>query len=125
MNLNQITIYSNKVAATVEFYKKLGLILIVDSIPRYCRFECPNSATFSIHETADEPQNNSVVIYFECENLDAKVAELKERGIEFETEPTEQVWRWREAYLKDPNGNRICLFYAGENRLNPPWRVKS
>ena len=125
MNLNQITIYSNKVVKTVEFYKKLGLNLIVDSIPRYCRFECPNGATFSIHETADEPQNNSVVIYFECENLDQKVAELKERGIEFETEPIDQSWLCREAYLKDPNGNKICLFYAGENRLNPPWRVKS
>lgn len=124
MNLNQITIGSNKVAETVEFYKKLGLVLIVDSIPRYCRFECQNGASFSVHETADEPQNNSIVIYFECESLDAKVAELKERGIEFETEPTDQNWLWREAYLKDPNGNRICLFYAGENRLNPPWRIK-
>jgi predicted enzyme related to lactoylglutathione lyase len=125
MNLNQLTIYSNKVVETVEFYKKLGLSLIVDSIPRYCRFECPNGATFSIHETASEPQNNSVIIYFECENLDQKVAELKEQGIEFETEPSDQRWLWREAYLKDPNGNKVCLFYAGENRLNPPWRVKS
>ncbi|HEX9928380.1 MAG TPA: VOC family protein [Pyrinomonadaceae bacterium] len=124
MNLNQITIYSNKVAETVEFYKKLGLVLIVDSIPRYCRFECPNGTTFSIHETAQTPQNNSVVIYFECENLDQKVAELKEQGIEFETEPIDQSWLWREAYLTDPNGNKICLFYSGENRLNPPWRVK-
>ena len=35
-----------------------------------------------------------------------------------------QEWLWREAYTSDPNGNRICLFYAGENRKNPPWRVK-
>jgi len=125
MNLNQITIYSNKVAETVEFYKKLGLVLIVDSIPRYCRFECLNGTTFSIHEIAESPQNNGVVIYFECEHLDQKVAELKEQGIEFETEPSDKRWLWREAYLKDPNGNKICLFYAGENRLNPPWRVKS
>jgi predicted enzyme related to lactoylglutathione lyase len=125
MNLNQITISSNKVVESVQFYKKLGLVLIVDSIPRYCRFECSNGATFSIHETIETPENNSIVIYFECENLDVKVAELKEQGIEFETEPTDQRWLWREAYLKDPNGNQICLFYAGENRLNPPWRIKS
>ena len=42
----------------------------------------------------------------------------------FESEPIDQTWLWREAYLKDPNGNQICLFYAGENRLNPPWRLK-
>ena len=27
-------------------------------------------------------------------------------------------------YLRDPAGNRITLYHAGENRLNPPWRVK-
>ena len=34
-------------------------------------------------------------------------------------------WLWRQAYLRDPNGNnRIWLFHADENRKNPPWRVK-
>ena len=28
------------------------------------------------------------------------------------------------AYLRDPAGNLICLFWAGENRKNPPWRVQ-
>ena len=32
-------------------------------------------------------------------------------------------WLWREARLVDPSGNVICLYHAGENRLNPPWRV--
>ena len=27
------------------------------------------------------------------------------------------------AYLRDPDGNRLCLYFAGENRVNPPWRV--
>jgi hypothetical protein len=63
-------------------------------------------------------------LYFECEDLDAKVAELKNLGLRFEQEPIDQTWLWREAYLKDPSGNKICLFYAGENRQNPPWRVK-
>lgn len=127
MNLNQVTIYSTRVAESIEFYKKLGLRLIVDSAPHYVRFECPaaGGSTFSIHETAEQPNNNSVVLYFECDDLDEKIAELKKLGLAFETEPTDQSWLWREAYLKDPDGNRICLYYAGENRLNPPWRVKS
>jgi catechol 2,3-dioxygenase-like lactoylglutathione lyase family enzyme len=125
VNLNQITLYTDKPAESIEFYKKLGLRLIVDSAPRYARFECPDGgATFSIHETADASANPNIVIYFECGALDAKVAELKNLGLEFEEEPTDQPWLWREAYLKDPNGNKICLFYAGENRQNPPWRVK-
>lgn len=125
MNLNQVTVYTNKPAESIEFYKKLGLRLIVDSAPRYVRFECPDGdATFSLHESdAPEANNSNIVLYFECENLDAKVAELKRLGLEFEQDPTDQTWLWREAYLRSPEGNRICLFHAGENRRNPPWRV--
>ncbi len=125
MNLNQVTIYTDKPLATVEFYQKLGLKLIVDSLPRYARFLCPDGdATLSIHIAEETAPNSNIVLYFECEDLDAKVAELKNLGSQFETEPLDQTWLWRETYLKDPTGNKICLFYAGENRQNPPWRVK-
>jgi catechol 2,3-dioxygenase-like lactoylglutathione lyase family enzyme len=124
MNLNQVTIYSTKPTDSIEFYQTLGLRLIVDSAPRYVRFECPDgNSTLSIHETEDESINSKIILYFECENLDEEVKRLKEAGLTFDQEPTDQTWLWREAYLKDPDGNKIILFYAGENRLNPPWRV--
>lgn len=124
MNLNQVTIYSNTPEKSVEFYQKLGLTLIVDSLPRYARMECPDGdATLSIHETDKATTESNIVLYFECEDLDARVSELKNAGIEFEEEPKDQDWLWREAYLRDPSNNRICLFYAGENRKNPPWRI--
>jgi hydroxymethylpyrimidine/phosphomethylpyrimidine kinase len=63
------------------------------------------------------------VVYFENENLDAAVKALKSAGIAFDSEPVDQRWLWREARLRDPSGNPICLFHAGENRLNPPWRL--
>ena len=62
-------------------------------------------------------------MYFECDNLDEQVEQLKNDGILFELEPTDQRWLWREARLKDVDGNQIILFYAGENRVNPPWRI--
>lgn len=125
MNLNQVTIYSDKPLETVEFYQKLGLQLIVDSLPRYARLLCPDGdSTLSIHIAEAVSQSSNIVLYFECEDLDAKVAELKNLGLQFESEPQDQTWLWRETYLKDPNSNKICLFYAGENRQNPPWRVK-
>jgi predicted enzyme related to lactoylglutathione lyase len=68
---------------------------------------------------------SETIVYFECADLDARVERLKQLGLQFESEPTNQTWLWRESRLKDPSGNRICLFYAGENRQNPPWRVKS
>ena len=125
MNFNQITIYTSKITESVEFYKTLGLRLIVDSIPRYARFEFPDGdSTLSLHETKESTDNSSIVLYFECENLDAEVERLKNLGLKFDAEPENKTWLWRESYLKDPNGNVICLFYAGENRQNPPWRVK-
>lgn len=124
MNLNQVTIYTGKTTESVEFYKTLGLRLIVDSLPRYARFECPDGAsTLSLHFIEEASSSSSIVLYFECNNLDEEVTRLKNLGLSFDSEPQDQSWLWREAYLKDPGGNRICLFYAGENRLNPPWRA--
>ena len=125
MNLNQVTIYSERPVETVEFFEKLGLRRIVDSLPRYARLEClDGESTLSVH-TADEVLvTNNIVLYFECNDLDDRVTELKAKGLKFEEDPTNREWLWRQAYLKDPNGNKICLFRAGENRKNPPWRVK-
>ena len=125
MNLNQATIFSSKSQELAEFYQKLGLKLIVDSLPRYARFECPDGdSTLSIHSTDVAQTDSNIVLYFECEDLDARVEQLKQLGVEFEEDPKDQDWLWREAYLRDPSNNRICLYYAGENRKNPPWRVK-
>ena len=125
MNLNQVTIYTDKPLETVEFFQKLGLLLIVDSLPRYARLECPDGeATLSVQAANSITSMNNIVLYFECERLDEEVARLKSPGLIFEEDPTDRDWLWRQAYLVDPNGNRICLFRAGENRKNPPWRVK-
>ena len=124
MNLNQITIYSEKPVETVEFYKKLGLRLIVDSLPRYARLECPDGeSTLSVNIADRVGPNHSIVLYFECERLDETVNNLKVQGLTFDEDPTDRDWLWRQAYLRDPNDNRICLFYAGDNRKNPPWRI--
>ena len=125
MNLNQVTVHTDKPLETVEFYQKLGLEIIVDSLPRYARLECPDGeSTLSVHETETVSNNSNITLYFECENLDEEFMRLMKLGLTFEREPIDQSWLWHEAYLKDPNGNRICLFHAGENRKNPPWKVK-
>ena len=124
MNLNQITIASRDVAASVKFYQDLGLLLIVDSIPRYARFECPDGeSTFSIHHVDQVPEGHAVTVYFECEYLDRDVTLLQEKGIVFDELPVDQRWLWREARLKDPDGHQLILFHAGTNRKHPPWRI--
>lgn len=124
MNLNQVTIPSTDVKRSVEFYKKLGLHLIVDASPRYVRFELPDGdSTFSIHQVEELKSGSGVVVYFEDDNIDETVKNLQEKGIEFTLLPTDQTWLWREARLKDPDGNQLIIYKAGENRKNPPWRI--
>ncbi|MCC7505107.1 MAG: VOC family protein [Saprospiraceae bacterium] len=125
MNLNQVTVPSLDLEQSIPFYEKLGLELIVRSLPHYARFVCPDgNATFSLHQVAQMPAGEGVWVYFECDDLDAYVAKLAGQGIAFEEMPVDQPWLWREARLKDPDGNQLILFHAGKNRLDPPWRLK-
>ena len=124
MDLNQVTIPSIDVNESVIFYKKLGLLLIVDASPRYVRFEVPDgNTTFSIHQVERLPKGEGVTLYFEDDNLDELVEELQQKGIQFTQLPKDQTWLWREAHLLDPDGNKLILFKAGEHRKNPPWRI--
>ncbi len=124
MNLNQITIPSLDVEKATQFYKTLGLNLIVDAQPNYVRFECPDgNATFSIHKVENLSKETKTNIYFENDNLDVLVDQLQEKGIIFTSEPEDKDWLWREAHLNDLDGNHIILFKAGKNRKNPPWRI--
>ena len=124
MDLNQVTVPCSDYDASVSFYKALGLRLIVDSPPRYARFETGRGTTFSIHASDTAPANSGFVIYFEVDDVDKTVSELKDRGLTFEEEPADQSWLWREAYLRDPYGNVICIYRAGEYRRYPPWRLE-
>ena len=122
MNLNQITLPVSNMVEASDFYLKLGFTQIVDT-PHYARFECPlGGSTFSLSLEEGIFENGSI-IYFEHERLDEWVEELKEKGIEFEQDPKNEDYLWREAVLRDPSGNKIKLYWAGKNRLNPPWRV--
>jgi len=124
MRLNQVTVSVRDLAAAIAFYRTLGLNLIVRS-DHYARFECPDGgSTFSLHLDPEARGVSETTIYFENDDLDAAVAGLRARGVAFDADPVDQPWLWREAYLSDPSGNRICLYRAGEIRRFPPWRLR-
>ena len=123
MDLNQITLPSSNYECSVEFYTTLGLRQIVDSPPRYARFETEAGTTLSIHLVDSSAKSPVVTIYFEVDDVDTQVQVLKRKGLSFDSEPTDQRWLWREAYLSDPDGNVICIYHAGDNRRFPPWRL--
>ncbi|NND12123.1 MAG: VOC family protein [Flavobacteriaceae bacterium] len=125
MNLNQVTVPSINVADSITFYQKLGLSLIVKALPHYARFEArEGNSTLSIHEVDEIDNGEGIILYFEREDLDNYVEKLINKGIEFDELPEDKAWLWREAKLKDPDGNRLIIYFAGDNRKNPPWRIK-
>ena len=126
--MNQVTVPATDIPASIAFYQALGLRLIVRS-DHYARFECPDAgggepATFSLHLQETLPGPGGVVVYFEEDDLDATALRLSKSGLRFDQPPTDQRWLWREAYLTDPAGNRVCLYRAGQARRFPPWRLK-
>ena len=124
MNLNQVTVPSTNLDVSISFYQKLGLKLIVHNSDHYARFICLNgNSTFSVMKVQSLPTGGGIHLYFESDNLDQLCQNLKNAGIKFLEMPNDKPWLWREAHLKDPDGNHLVLYYAGENRLNPPWRL--
>lgn len=124
MNLNQITLPVLNVEKTIAFYQILGFKLIVEALPEYARFQCKEGdSTFSLHRVEALPTGEGIWIYFESDDLDNLVTKLQANGIVFEELPTDKPWLWREARLKDLDGNQLILYKAGENRLSPPWRI--
>src|SRR3954449_8276523 len=121
--LNQVTVTGTHYRRSVEFYCALGLKQIVDNPPDYARFETGGGATFSVQIDPEEKIVATTAVYLECDDLDERVEQLARSGIAFEHGPRNQPWMWREARLRDPDGNIIFLYKAGEARRFPPWRM--
>lgn len=129
LRLNQITLGAIDFAASVLFYKKLGLALIVDSAPRYVRFEFPaledagEPATLSLHavDAGWTAVNDWPLVYFEVDDVAAFLATTRIKPI---NPPEMKSYLWEEADILDPSGNRIRLYKAGTARRFPPWRIE-
>jgi hypothetical protein len=103
----------------------LGLHLIVHTHDAYARLELPDSsATLSLSLVEELPKGTGIKVFFECDDLDKKVADLKTKGVLFEKDLIDQTWLWREAHLYDLDRNHLVLYRAGKNRKNLPCRKK-
>lgn len=126
MRFNHITLIVTDLERSKAFYRTLGLKQLVDTPPRYARFTFPEGdTTLSLEVTGQQPAQPSVHIFFECDDLDEKVASLRAKGIEFYQQPTDMFYQWREARLWDPDGHDVRLYRENlpNQRLNPPWKI--
>jgi catechol 2,3-dioxygenase-like lactoylglutathione lyase family enzyme len=131
LQFNHAMVWSHDLPRALAFYQTLGFTRIVDS-PHYARLLAPAGAsTLSLH-LADAslqlpPSAARTSLYFEADSatqLDETQAQLANSGVAISL-PVDQPWGWREAHMTDPDGNPIVLYFAGQMRLDPPWKVKS
>ncbi len=115
--MNQVTLPAKDLAKAIAFYRALGLVLIVQN-DHYARFENPSdSSTLSLELRQDGGDGANV--YFECDDLDARVADLKAKGIVFDSGPKDKSWRWREAWLARSGGQQIVFLFCGRESALP------
>jgi len=123
MRMDHVTVGGTDLERSEAFYRSLGLRVIVKT-DHYLRFECPDGdATFSVDLVDEVGEGEQVTVYFEDDDLDHTCERIRRDGIGFEHPPTDMAWLWREARLRDPDGHRLCIFYGGDARRYPPWRV--
>ena len=63
-----------------------------------------------------KPSRDGTSIAFEVDDIDATIAKLKERGVEFDMEKIETPVCWM-AQFRDPDGNKL-LVHKGSRRMN-------
>jgi catechol 2,3-dioxygenase-like lactoylglutathione lyase family enzyme len=125
LTFNHAMIYVKEVQPALDFYRNwLGFKLIEDfryeGRPVYARMRAPGGdGTIALHQAGPGASvaSNGVRLYFEVRDLDDFCRRLQKRGFYFTQLPTMMPWGWRHAYLNDPDGHEISLYWAGENRM--------
>jgi catechol 2,3-dioxygenase-like lactoylglutathione lyase family enzyme len=125
LTFNHAMVYVKDVDRGLAFYRDLlGFKLIEDfryeNKPVYAHLRAPGGdGTIALHQAGPEVSvlSNGVRLYFEVCELDNFCRNLQQKGFHITQLPRMMPWGWRHAYLNDPDGHEISLYWAGENRM--------
>jgi uncharacterized glyoxalase superfamily protein PhnB len=119
-------IYSRDVAKALVFYRdQLGFRVIEDmeygGRVVYARLRPPlGTNTIALHQLEpgkELPPMDAIRLYFEVKTLKKFCEELEKSGIKFSQLPKVMPWGWEHAYLNDPDGHEVSLYWAGDKRF--------
>jgi len=122
---NHAMVYSRDVPAALRFYAgRLGLEVLEEfryqDTVVYARLRAPGgSGTIALHrlDPGMELHTGGVRLYFETSNLERFCRRLEAGGVKFSQPPKMMPWGWKHAYLDDPDGHEVSLYWAGAKRL--------
>ena len=123
-NLAAIGIVTRDIAASVRFYRLLGLDIPEPGDSPHHDVELPGGVRLmwdsvelmqQLDPEREEPSGQRMALAFECESADdvnATYARLVEAGYEGKKAPYDAFWGQRYANVADPDGNVVDLFAA-------------
>jgi predicted enzyme related to lactoylglutathione lyase len=125
LTFNHAMIYVKDVERAMRFYHDMmGFKLIEDfryeGKSVYARLRAPGGdGTIALHLAGPgvSVASEGVRLYFEIRDLDGFCRKLQQKGFYITQLPRMMPWGWRHAYLNDPDGHEISLYWAGENRM--------
>jgi len=121
LNFNHAMVYAKDVQRALGFYRELLGFKLVDefrheSKPVYARLRAPGGdGTIALHLAGPGTSlaSDGVRLYFEIRELDEFCRKLQAKGFYITQMPRMMPWGWRHAYLNDPDGHEISLYWAG------------
>jgi catechol 2,3-dioxygenase-like lactoylglutathione lyase family enzyme len=118
MDFASIRIITDDLDAMVEFYERVTGISADWLAPVFAEFRYPSSTLALAHTKTAELTNNAAqparnqtaIIEFAVNDVDAEYERLKPLVSEWVQEPTLMPWGNRSILFRDPDGNLINLF---------------
>lgn len=125
LSFNHAMVYVKDVQRALDFYRDLLGFMLVDEFrhegkPVYARLRAPaGEGTLALHMAGPGTSlaSEGVRLYFEIRELDDFCGKLQAKHFYITQMPRMMPWGWRHAYLNDPDGHEISLYWAGENRM--------
>ena len=123
---NHAMIYVREMDPALHFYSKLLGLRVVDTFEWqgrivYARLRAPRGeGTIALHMAEPGqpfPSSDGVRLYFEIRNLEKFCKKLEAAGVVFTKPPKMMPWGWTHAYLNDPAGHEVSLYWAGGGRF--------
>ncbi len=90
------------------FFRDVLELRWVDAGGGWLIFALP-PAELGVHPTDSTAENGRHVLYLMCDDIEATMAELKTKGVEFSTAVTQQRWGYLTS-MKIPGGSEIGLY---------------
>jgi len=132
LDFNHAMIYTRDVSRALGFYRDLLGFTVLEEFRAgqrlvYARLKVPaGAATIALHLLAPSEtlSTGGVRLYFEVQELEEFCKGLEAAGAKFSKPPAMMPWGWKHAYIDDPDGHEVSLYWAGSKRLEKAATAK-